>query len=451
MVDSNYLSILPRQAFRYWPTGDYVKIGQEKSTVRFIFYKIEFTEFEVQQLDKYKIHISKHSSLPLPTFFTDPEMLRILLGCKFDFKKAYDALLSSIEWRSQHLQNSYFSLYPLCENLLNSGTIYFHGRDHRFRPLLIINIERFDFSKNSSDPYSTLLCFLLEFAIKKLMMPGQIENWIVITDLCNKGLTKLPISDMQKVIKTLQDNFRCRMSVNYVVNSPGSINFIWRIAKRFIEEHTIKKIRIEKSSSPSELFSHFNRNQLERKYGGTAPNLTQFWPPTFPEGSLNADGVSIDSSLTENDTYFDYFPQEKEELHKDSSYSEVSSCMGSISEKIKLDMPDSFIEENIKKVIRIEEQGELRESDYNSLRTVEMELEPNEGEIITPCMLSEMSHYSLEPEQVSYDESHLGPANIDGTHMRVPRNSDELNARPVPDTKSSRLCKMCSVRKCVIY
>lgn len=451
MVDSNYLSNLPRQAFRYWPKGDYVIIGNEKSIVRFIFYKIEYTEFEAQQLAKFKIYITKLSSLPLPAFFNDPELLRILLGCKFDNKKAYDALISSIEWRSQHLQNSYFSLYPLCENLLNSGAIYFHGRDHRFRPLLIINIERFEFSKNSSDSYCNLLCFLLEFAIKKLMMPGQVENWIVITDLCNKGLTKLPISDMQRVIKTLQDNFRCRMSVNYLVNSPRSIYFIWRIAKKFIEEHTIKKIRIEKNSDPSEILTHFNRSQVERKYGGIAPNLTQFWPPTFPEGPLDAEGVSIESSLTEEDTYSDYFPQEIEEEHKGSLYSEVSSCMGSISEKVRLDLPDSFVEEGAKKTVKSEVQGEAIESDYNSLRTVEIELEPIEHVIITPCMQSEISHYSLEQEEISYDQSHLGQIGDDRMHIRVARNSDDLNNRPLPASTSSRICRMCSSRKCDIF
>ena len=104
--------------------------------------------------------------------------------------------------------------------------MYFHGRDHRFRPLLIINIQKLNFKEYSADSYCYLLCFLLEFAIQKLMIPGQIENWIVITDLNNQGLTNLPLAELKRIIKTLQDNFRCRMIVNYVVNAPTSLRFM---------------------------------------------------------------------------------------------------------------------------------------------------------------------------------------------------------------------------------
>ena len=54
--------------------------------------------------------------------------------------------------------------------------MYFYGRDHKFRPLLILNVSKIDLKTHSVDKYCYLLCFLLEFAIQKLMIPGQIEN-----------------------------------------------------------------------------------------------------------------------------------------------------------------------------------------------------------------------------------------------------------------------------------
>lgn len=34
--------------------------------------------------------------------------------------------------------------------------------------------------------------------------------------------------------------------------------------------------------------SHFNLSQVEKKYGGTAPDAEEFWPPTMPEPPFNS-------------------------------------------------------------------------------------------------------------------------------------------------------------------
>lgn len=43
--------------------------------------------------------------------------------------------------------------------------------------------------------------------------------------------------------------------------------------------------------SPPELLDIVDKSQLERKYGGTAPNVTTFWPPVVPP--LNPDPAAI--------------------------------------------------------------------------------------------------------------------------------------------------------------
>lgn len=323
--------LVPFEAYRYWPKESYIYNGAGKSIVRYIFYNIEFTDFELAQLELFKNFIKeKEPNLQLTDFFGDQELLRMLLGCKFCMKKSLLALQSAIKWRSENLEKSFFSILPFCEHLLNSGFIYFHGRDHRFRPLLVLNIGKLDLVNNTVMDYCNLLCFLLEFAIQKLLLPGQVENWIVITDLNNKGLSDLPISSLKNIIKVLQDNFRCRMIVNYVVNAPSSLYFFWSIIKKFIEEHTIKKIRILKESIPVEIFSHFAKNQVEIKYGGSSPNLTSFWPPCFPPGPLSIEGENIENVLSDISTYHIY----------NVTKSEVSSEMGEITEDINIILPD---------------------------------------------------------------------------------------------------------------
>ena len=60
------------------------------------------------------------------------------------------------------------------------------------------------------------------------------------------------------------------------------------MVKGLLDEQTKKKIKILKTSTPEELPSHFNLSQVERKYGGTAPNAEEFWPPTMPGPPFNS-------------------------------------------------------------------------------------------------------------------------------------------------------------------
>lgn len=121
---------------------------------------------------------------------------------------------------------------------------------------------------------------------------------MVISDLAHFALRKLPLSDLKKLIKVLQDNYKCRMIVNYVVNAPSSVSWIWTMIKGLINEHTVKKIKIQKDSKPKGLFDLFAVGQIEEKYGGDLPNRTQFWPLVLPDGPFHAEGEDPTAHLS---------------------------------------------------------------------------------------------------------------------------------------------------------
>lgn len=193
-----------------------------------------------------------------------------------------------------------------------SGAVYVHGRDHRFRPLLIFNMSRLNVNQHSIDEYCWLLCFTLQFIIDNMLIPGQVESWVVITDLCNIGMRNLPLKDLKKLIGCLQDNFRNRMHINYVVNAPSTFVFIWRMIKGMMEQNTVKKIRIMKQSVIEEMETHFNPGQYERKYGGNAPNAEAFWPPNMPAGPWNSKQENSDKFLSNHSSYNEYFPEQQQ-------------------------------------------------------------------------------------------------------------------------------------------
>jgi hypothetical protein len=182
----------PLEAYRYWPQGEYVYFGKPKNPVRFFFYKTTYTPYESEQLTQFKAALP---ALVPPYIFQslpDPELLRLLLGSKFNRKKAAQAIIDAHEWRNRVMPNSYPSLWDKVQGVLQSGALYVHGRDHRFRPILVVSLERLDLNRHSADEFRDLLCFTLEYMVSHMLLPGQIENWIVFVNLDHIGLTSIP-------------------------------------------------------------------------------------------------------------------------------------------------------------------------------------------------------------------------------------------------------------------
>lgn len=85
---------------------------------------------------------------------------------------------------------------------------------------------------------------------------------------------------MKKVMGFLQSAYRSRLYRMYVLNAPGSISIPWGIAKSFLEKHTVDKINIIKKPTTKKMWLHFNKNQVEQRFGGNVPDLkSNFWPP----------------------------------------------------------------------------------------------------------------------------------------------------------------------------
>ena len=89
-------------------------------------------------------------------------------------------------------------------SLLNSGFMHVHGRDHHFRPLIFVKIKvaKNILGKNYNfNDINKSIIFLMNYIMKYLLIPGQIENWIIFVDLDGVGFTDL--GDFQKIISTL--------------------------------------------------------------------------------------------------------------------------------------------------------------------------------------------------------------------------------------------------------
>lgn len=76
----------------------------------------------------------------------------------------------------------------------------------------------------------------------------------------------------------MQNNYRARLFRGYILNAPWTFTAVWTAVKQFIEETTAIKINITSGSTEKKMFSHINKKQLEKKYGGEKEDIKEFWP-----------------------------------------------------------------------------------------------------------------------------------------------------------------------------
>ena len=88
----------------------------------------------------------------------------------------------------------------------------------------------------------------------------------------------------------MQNNYRARLFKAYVVNAPWTFSAVWTVVKGMIEETTSMKVSITSGAKEEKMKTHINAEQLEQKYGGDAPNVEHFWPPTNAGGEFFVDG-----------------------------------------------------------------------------------------------------------------------------------------------------------------
>jgi len=88
-----------------------------------------------------------------------------------------------------------------------------HGRDNRFRPIIILQASLIDIKlvnfplissqfiliynlniKVNVEEIMEAMTYFLIYVIENLMLPGQIENWNFIIDFNQMGMGDLPLS-----------------------------------------------------------------------------------------------------------------------------------------------------------------------------------------------------------------------------------------------------------------
>jgi len=308
------LSCIPTEAFLHFPAEKEKFTGEGKKLIRWIFEgNTTFEKFENDALDQIYAEFEKQK-VALPENWRRSDSLKFLIACSFDLNKSIKGITEYIAWRKETIP---IPLTTVIEEYLNSGIIYMHGRDHRFKPILVLNCYKVDPKTVDVDQLLLAMGFFLEYIINNMLLPGQVERWVFIEDLKGMGITSIPFAALKKILNFLQNNFRSRLYKMYIMNSPTSLYFSWKMIKPLLEETTTAKINFSKDSTNADMWKHINKSQVEERFGGNAKNIENtYWPPKAPSNDYFLAEESPKEHLISKEDYKKKFDEGKLENYK---------------------------------------------------------------------------------------------------------------------------------------
>lgn len=320
----------PKEAYLYLPRGieviEFDENNPAKSLRRIFQGGVEYNSFEKAKIKDLKLELKKlmitmnnkkQTTSIIEEFnnMKEADMLRFLQAATFDITITCKNILNNLKWKRINSigSHNFFSNVP--ENIikiLNSGLIYAHGRDSRFRPIIILvpSVYQKISKKFSFSEFEYAIIYLLEYLIRYALLPGQIENLNIICDLNSFSITSIA-DDFKKILNMVQNNYCCRLYVMYIKNMVNIGG--WSIIKKFINQRSERKIRVLNSENMAELFAFINKKQVEKKYGGMAPNVYNYYfPPIFPSDTYLMEDENKNIILTDEDIYRNLIKSNKE-------------------------------------------------------------------------------------------------------------------------------------------
>ena len=304
-LKSRHLRAQPTlEMYRFFPPQEEI-ISIDKSNphknYRYIFNGQPKTEYEETKLSQFYEYEAKNKKINYPSDWIESDTMRMLQAADYDIKKAYNNIIENIQW----LETIPRTINDKTIYLLNSGFMYVHGRDHHFRPVIFCTIKKVKNLLATDDTYdfediNRSIIYLVNYVMEYLLIPGQIENWIIFVDFDGMGVTDL--GDFQKIITTFSKR-RGRVFKNFFVNIGSFLKFSLKTVMKMVSS-VAKKSIILGSNELYKVTELISPDNLEQKYGGKAPNVTpggnNLFPPIMPNANYALNGETINIVSPEN-------------------------------------------------------------------------------------------------------------------------------------------------------
>eukprot|EP00930_Biecheleria_cincta_P021991 TRINITY_DN16132_c0_g1_i1.p1 TRINITY_DN16132_c0_g1~~TRINITY_DN16132_c0_g1_i1.p1 ORF type:complete len:587 (+),score=103.35 TRINITY_DN16132_c0_g1_i1:65-1825(+) len=296
--------LLPAEVVLFEPSQQDIWPNRSKSkklSGRNIFLNAPLLQHEVEALQQLREAMDEDE---FPAY-AGIHALRLLHASKFDIQKARDLM--------QILLNKRVKYLPISEaevlQDLAQGFMYWHGRDHRCRPCLVIRVARMGDIAEDKERAVRLVIFVLEYALRYAMVAGRVENWVALLDLQDvlSVVSFLRIGSLaafgHALGTTLEKVYSGRMAWMKILNMPGS-SMLTAVVNAAIPAEKKHKVSFLSGNdvATGALLNFFQPNQLEKNYGGTAPDLlpADTYPFQFFPGAVKTLTPTSGKSLHES-------------------------------------------------------------------------------------------------------------------------------------------------------
>ena len=313
------MGLPPKEAYLYFPKGEEIIIHNTKKpekALRLIYHKVPLTELEKKWLSEFKEIINSHPENRPPDFWNDGYNLSYIYSTECKLDKAYERMIDYFKWYYKHFP---MNLQPQDKviKLLNTGFTYIFGRDHHFRPIIICQpyiIAKYKHEYSEEDVINACI-FICQYMANYMLIPGQVENWIMFINLDKTSLFRLPES-FKKTAKILSNYFIARLYKSYILGMNVILRIVFNILCSFLEEVTVQKFVILTDRKDPKLFQGINPQNLEQRFGGTAPDCIYdeefcLFPPRMPcNYYFKEDENPKEILITENEYIEKYYRDE---------------------------------------------------------------------------------------------------------------------------------------------
>ena len=320
--------IPPKEAYYFFPKGKDVLEEHNKKpekNLRRIFINVPFLEIENKWLDKYKEIIAKHPENKLPDYWNDGLNLAYIYATECKLEQSYKRMIEYFKW--------YKSFFPLniqpgdkVVQVLNSGFLYAFGRDHQFRPLLICQpyILQKCLKLYSDDDIYNASIFICQYMVNYMMIPGQIENWIMIVNMDGTSILSIPES-VKKLMKGLSDYFIARLFRCYILGLNAFLRIIYKIICNFVEKSTVEKVIVLDDKNDKRKDKDINPENIEERFGGEATDLiydveNALFPPRMPSNNFLLDNENPKDILITEEQYIEKYNANEIPLNSESPF-----------------------------------------------------------------------------------------------------------------------------------
>lgn len=178
-------------------------------------------------------------------FFTPECIRRYLISRGWCEKKAYDMLMTTLNWRHHHVPDSYVhDEYVAC---LKSRFMEWGRHDAHGRPTLYIKSANADLSISRDNRVKFMVTTLEKGT--SLMEPQYsnrrgVEQWNIVIDESNRDSHHTDNKFLSHVTPMLTSHYAQRLHRCYVVNPGFLTKLVYGIIKYFLDEGTTKKIKM---------------------------------------------------------------------------------------------------------------------------------------------------------------------------------------------------------------